>query len=188
MYEILKKEKKTFIYIGIMILGIMLYALKGFSSMPALNFVVNILALIALIGFVHTNIKETLYKDKATYALICIGVIINLALGSYLSHNNGSYYFLKHRFFHSIGGFICGGVGFYLYAMFGKSIFKQDVIGGGDIKLAAGLGAFVGPIVIWMVPVWVCAIFLLMRIKRMQSSTIPSILIHYRSSPYFLVL
>ena len=179
MDEIFKKEKQSFIYISIMVLGIIVYALRGFSSMPVSNFVVNVLALIALIGFVPTNIKEMLYKDKATYTLISIGFIINLALGLYLSHNNGSYYFLKQRFFHSIGGFLCGGVGFYLYAIFGKIIIKQDAIGGGDIKLAAGLGVFVGPIVIWMVAVWICSMFLLMLIKRMQSSIIPSILIHY---------
>jgi leader peptidase (prepilin peptidase)/N-methyltransferase len=41
-------------------------------------------------------------------------------------------------------GIIVGGVFFYLLAILGELLFKKESMGGGDIKLAAMLGAFLG--------------------------------------------
>ncbi|MCX6825730.1 MAG: A24 family peptidase [candidate division Zixibacteria bacterium] len=44
----------------------------------------------------------------------------------------------------SILGLIVGGGALYLLAIFGDWLFKKESMGGGDIKMAAMLGAFVG--------------------------------------------
>jgi len=41
-------------------------------------------------------------------------------------------------------GFLSGGLSFYLLAYVGETVFKKESMGGGDIKLAALLGAFLG--------------------------------------------
>jgi leader peptidase (prepilin peptidase)/N-methyltransferase len=41
-------------------------------------------------------------------------------------------------------GLVVGGGVFYLLAIFGELLFKKESMGGGDIKLAAMLGAFLG--------------------------------------------
>ena len=41
-------------------------------------------------------------------------------------------------------GLLLGGVSLYLLAMVGDFIFKKESLGGGDIKLAAMLGAWLG--------------------------------------------
>jgi len=41
-------------------------------------------------------------------------------------------------------GFIVGGGVLYLIALLGDWIFKKESMGGGDIKMAAMLGAFLG--------------------------------------------
>ena len=41
-------------------------------------------------------------------------------------------------------GLLAGGVALYLLAMLGDFVFKKESLGGGDIKLAAMLGAFLG--------------------------------------------
>jgi leader peptidase (prepilin peptidase)/N-methyltransferase len=42
-----------------------------------------------------------------------------------------------------LGIFVGGGL-FYLFAILGEVIFKRESLGGGDIKLALMLGAFLG--------------------------------------------
>lgn len=44
----------------------------------------------------------------------------------------------------SVIGFLSGGLSFYLLAYVGEAVFKKESMGGGDIKLAALLGAFLG--------------------------------------------
>lgn len=44
----------------------------------------------------------------------------------------------------SVIGFLSGGVSLYLLAYMGEALFKKESMGGGDIKLAALLGAFLG--------------------------------------------
>lgn len=44
----------------------------------------------------------------------------------------------------SLLGVLLGGVFFYLLALSGRLLFKKESLGGGDIKLAAMLGAFLG--------------------------------------------
>ncbi|MDR1122413.1 MAG: A24 family peptidase [Endomicrobium sp.] len=52
-------------------------------------------------------------------------------------------YFLK--FFNSIlGAFVGGGI-LFLIAMLGEFFYKKEVMGGSDVKLMLGVGAFVGP-------------------------------------------
>ncbi len=41
-------------------------------------------------------------------------------------------------------GLVAGGASLYLLAILGDFIFKKESLGGGDIKLAAMLGAFLG--------------------------------------------
>jgi len=44
----------------------------------------------------------------------------------------------------SIAGFLAGGIFLFIVAVAGEKVFKQEVMGGGDIKLAAFLGIFLG--------------------------------------------
>lgn len=47
-------------------------------------------------------------------------------------------------FFNSLAGIISGGGLFYLIAIFGEKVFGQEAMGGGDIKLMAMIGGFLG--------------------------------------------
>ena len=44
----------------------------------------------------------------------------------------------------SILGILIGGGSLYFIGLFGDFLFKKDVVGGGDIKLLAMIGAFMG--------------------------------------------
>ncbi|OEG71071.1 hypothetical protein ATZ36_02950 [Candidatus Endomicrobiellum trichonymphae] len=69
--------------------------------------------------------------------LIITGVIfsfMNLALGETYSS----------RFINSVLGILTGGGVLLAAGFLGQLIYKKEVIGGGDIKLMAGVGAFIG--------------------------------------------
>ena len=55
-----------------------------------------------------------------------------------------AYGIVNHELVHSIVGLIFGFVLLYVVAVLGKVIFKKEAMGGGDIKLLAALGTFVG--------------------------------------------
>lgn len=48
------------------------------------------------------------------------------------------------NFVNSLTGLLIGGGLFFLFAILGEAIFKKESLGGGDIKLAGMLGAFLG--------------------------------------------
>ena len=61
----------------------------------------------------------------------------------------------------SILGALVGGGSFLALAWLGQALFKKDSMGGGDIKLAAMLGAFLGPLRVLLIFVCSAAVGLL---------------------------
>lgn len=50
----------------------------------------------------------------------------------------------ERSFYDALAGFLIGGVFFFMIAYVGYLIYKQEVLGGGDIKLLAWIGAVLG--------------------------------------------
>ncbi|MDR2399434.1 MAG: A24 family peptidase [Endomicrobium sp.] len=61
---------------------------------------------------------------------------------SFFNHILGETYSL--RFFNAILGILAGGGVLFLIGIIGQFFYKKEVIGGGDIKLMVGVGAFIG--------------------------------------------
>lgn len=70
--------------------------------------------------------------------LIIVGIISSLLGNSFL----GETYF--YRFANSLLGILAGGGILIAIGFLGQLIYKKEVIGGGDIKLMAAVGAFIG--------------------------------------------
>ena len=77
------------------------------------------------------DLKYQLIPDVITLPGIAVGLVFSLLSKS-------------PSFLDSVIGIISGGGLFYLVALAGDKIFKKESMGGGDIKLAAMLGAFLG--------------------------------------------
>lgn len=69
--------------------------------------------------------------DLLTYSGIILGLLISLLPGGI-------------TILSSALGLLVGGGALYLIALLGDALFKKESMGGGDIKLAAMLGAFLG--------------------------------------------
>lgn len=77
------------------------------------------------------DLKHQLIPDVITLPGIAVGLAF-------------SFFSKPPSFLDSLIGIISGGGLFYLVALAGDKIFKKESMGGGDIKLAAMLGAFLG--------------------------------------------
>ena len=84
-----------------------------------------------LLGIAMTDAREYIIPDEFSLGGLAIGLIFSLFGG-----------------FHAIGEALLGAVvGFgvlYLVAVGGKAMFKEEAMGGGDIKMMAMVGAFTG--------------------------------------------
>ena len=69
----------------------------------------------------------------------------------------------------SVLGVIAGGGSIYLMGFFGEMIFRKEAMGGGDVKLMAMIGAFVGwkfaLLVFFLAPVFGSVVGLILRAK-----------------------
>lgn len=70
------------------------------------------------------------------------GIGAGLLLTTFLS--GGEFYFYKENLINSLFGIFTGIFLMYLFGIIGERIFKKESIGGGDIKLMAMIGAFLG--------------------------------------------
>jgi leader peptidase (prepilin peptidase)/N-methyltransferase len=95
-----------------------------------LLFCIVTFALIAVSGI---DIDFQIIPDELSIGLIVLGL-----LSSFFNP------VLNHSPLHSVFGIIAGGGFLYVMGIFGKIVFKKEAMGGGDVKLMAGVGAFVG--------------------------------------------
>ena len=105
-----------------------LLLLKQFGlSWPALMYALFLSALI-VVTFIDLDVQ--IIPDVISLP----GIVIGLAVS----------YWLPQGFLNSLIGFLVGGGLFWLVAEVGFRVLKQEAMGGGDIKLIAMVGAFLG--------------------------------------------
>lgn len=120
---------KAFFYFDITPYNLLLfknYLTYNFLLFISYSFFIFILIPISFIDFFHRIIPDSL-----NIMLIIAGFLFNI----FLLHKSFLFPFI---------GFITGGLFFYLIAVFYDLIRKKEGLGGGDIKLIAGIGAFLG--------------------------------------------
>jgi len=81
-----------------------------------------------IIAFI--DLEHKLIFDSLTYPVLVIGFAASLVQGK--------------RLFDPVMGILAGGGLLYLIAVLGQAYFKREAMGGGDIKLAAAMGAYLG--------------------------------------------
>jgi len=88
-----------------------------------------LISILIVVSFIDLN--HRIIPDVITLPGIVLGLIF-------------SYFNPQGSLSASVIGFLSGGLSFYLLAYAGEVVFKKESMGGGDIKLAALLGAFLG--------------------------------------------
>ncbi len=112
------------------------------------DFFVYALFAAALIAIVFIDLEHWIIPDQ----LNIFGIVIGIARDIYglVTHEAGHSFFYMPVPWSLVGMLICGAI-FYAIAYFGELAFKKEAMGGGDIKLAAAIGAVIcGSVTSWM--------------------------------------
>ncbi len=111
-----------------------MFLLHGFSYslVPFLVLVFSLLVITAI------DFEFQIIPDEFSLLLVVVGLgtsFFNVFLAGDMPF---------HRLLESFLGFLAGGGSLFAVAVIGKWLFKKDAMGGGDIKLMAGVGTFIG--------------------------------------------
>ncbi|MEW5758781.1 MAG: prepilin peptidase [Candidatus Omnitrophota bacterium] len=113
-----------------------LFLLTYFYFGITLNFFIYLILLSGLIISTFIDIEHRIIPDEISIGGVVVGFLIALILA-----------FIKKTPFiilDSFLGIIIGGGVIYLTGMLGDFLFKKESMGGGDVKLLAAIGAFLG--------------------------------------------
>jgi len=131
-------EKISLQYPVIEILTAVLFVFLWINSTNKIFFVLYSIFVFYLIVISFIDLEHRIIPDVLSYSLTIIGIFLS-PLNLYLSDK------LTTRILYSISGLLTGLIIFFLISYTGRKIFKKEALGEGDIKLAAGLGVFLGP-------------------------------------------
>ena len=106
---------------------LLIYFIYGWS----LQTLVYIILSSALIIISFIDLDEQIIPDEISLPGMVLGFLISFFV-PYISY------------FNSLLGILTGGGIIFLIALAGLAIFKKEAMGGGDVKLAAMIGAFIG--------------------------------------------
>src|SRR3989339_456750 len=112
-----------------------------------------LLLALAFIPIAIIDFRYRLIPDVITYPMMVFGFLFSFLPGGMTPSN-------------ALVGFLLGGGGLYLIALLGQWFLKKEGMGGGDIKLMAGVGAMAGPVAVIMtlfIGSWLALLFLLSR-------------------------
>lgn len=119
------------IYPTVELLTGLLFVLSFWKFGLSWQFFSAVILLSALIVISFIDLKHQIIPDLISLPGILLGLIFSLLIPGF-------------HWLNSLIGVLVGGVFFYLMAWGGQALFKKESLGGGDIKLAAMLGAFLG--------------------------------------------
>jgi leader peptidase (prepilin peptidase) / N-methyltransferase len=103
------------------------------------EFAVSAIFLAMILVATMTDFETGLIPDEITIT----GMILGLAL-SVTGHGHFGQTLWYQKFLASLAGLLAGGGILILTGWLGKLVFRKDSMGGGDVKLLAMIGAFVG--------------------------------------------
>jgi leader peptidase (prepilin peptidase)/N-methyltransferase len=98
---------------------------------PSLSFFIYFIFVAALIVITVIDLYHQIIPDVISLPGIVVGLLLSL-INPYIT------------FFNSLIGILIGGGSLFLVATLYQWIFKREGMGGGDVKLLAMIGAFLG--------------------------------------------
>lgn len=165
------KSKISFQYPLVEVIsGILFFGLyMNFKWTPL--FFIYAMLLSALLVVTFIDLKYQMIPDTISYSGIVLGVVLSLIYP--FLHNTANKLV---SFRSSILGILTGGISIYTIGVLGKLIFRKEAMGGGDVKLLAMIGSFLGwqrvILVFFIAPVFGSIVGIILK-TRYKVDTIP---------------
>jgi len=116
--------------------------------------IIFFLLVLSLIIVSTIDFQTYIIPNRLTYPLIVLGLFSSPS-NSFLREHGGIIIGSSGKLsliLSSFLGFLIGGGILYLIALLGRNMFKREAMGGGDINLISGVGAFLGAVnVLWVI-------------------------------------
>ena len=142
-------------------LALALYIVFGLTPKFAAYAVMTCGLIIAT--FVDFEINEI--PDEVSIGVLVAGLVLSVVLPPLVGAASSWYDLLD-----SVLGCLAGGASIYLMGFLGELVFKKEAMGGGDVKLMAMIGAFVGwkmvLLAFFIAPVFGAVAGLVLKIKE----------------------
>ena len=133
------REKISFRYFAVELISavtfLILFVYFGFTA----KFWIYSLVTFSLIIVTFVDLEFQIILDRISIGGLVLGIILSVFV---LDLHNALTW--KHGLMDSVIGALAGGGIIYLTGFLGKLAFKKEAMGGGDVKLMAMLGAFLG--------------------------------------------
>ncbi len=136
-------NKISIVYPLIELLTGITFALVFYKYGMSVNTLLFLILTFSLIVISGIDYYHKVIPDIFPLILACAGLLL-----SFFNTTLGDTYL--QRFLHSVYGLAAGGGSLFLIGVLGKAVYKKEAMGGGDVKLMAGVGAIIG---------WQCALF-----------------------------
>jgi len=116
--------------------GLFAAAYNAFGMTPRLAEMLIMMSLLVVATFVDLEHQEI--PDEVTLGGLAVGLTLSLLIPGAAGSSPWS------SFGRSLWGALIGGGLLYIVGFFGEIIFKKEAMGGGDVKLLAMVGSFLG--------------------------------------------
>lgn len=137
------REKISPIYPIVELLTGLLFVASYLKFGPSIEFLLSVFFLSVLIILAFIDLKEMIIPNKIIYPALLVSSFF-LALSLFLFLPLPLPLIGPRASLEAVIGLLSGGAFLYLVAVIGEKVFRQEVMGGGDIKLAAFIGIYLG--------------------------------------------
>jgi leader peptidase (prepilin peptidase)/N-methyltransferase len=117
------------------------------------------------------DLEYQIIPDEISIGAVVIGLLVSIIFPKF-----HGFLSIQSSFIFSCLGLLVGGLSLYITGLIGDFIFKKESMGGGDIKLLAGIGAFLGwklaLLIFFIAPLFGAVMGLIVKLKK-KISIIP---------------
>lgn len=133
------KKRISFRYITVELLTASVFVLMVTTLGMQITTIIYMVFGCGLIIAAFIDFKHQIIPDEITYGGMVLGLVFSLVFPQL--HHSASR--IKALSASGLGLFV-GGISIYLTGVIGKLVFRKEAMGGGDVKLLAMIGSFVG--------------------------------------------
>ncbi|MBI3009121.1 MAG: prepilin peptidase [Candidatus Omnitrophica bacterium] len=155
------------------VIFLMLFNHYGFS----IKFLIYTALTSSLIAATFIDFEHQIIPDEITLGGLVVGLILSIIYPALHSISSSTvWHNLGLSLLQSVIGMIAGGGSIYLIGVIGTWLFRKDSMGGGDVKLMAMLGAFLGwklALLIIVLGAFLGSIFGIISLIKNKSHVIP---------------